>query len=65
MPRFLVSVQKSMYATGGITVEAKDEDKAVEKVQKDIDMGKIQTTSILWEAAEYEDCSFKTTGDCE
>ena len=65
MPKFNVSVEKRMYATGSVSVTAKDADSAIRKVRTLIDQGKLQTTSVEWNEPEYEDSSFDTTGDVD
>ena len=65
MPKFNVSVEKRMYATGSVTVTARNAVAAIRIVQKKIDQGKLQTTSIDWGDTQYEDCSFYTTGDVD
>jgi len=66
MPKFTVSVEKRLYCTGSIEVNAENADQAVQAVQILIDQGKIQTTEIKnWSDPEYEDCSFTTTGDVD
>ena len=65
MPKYSVSVEKKQYCTGSVTVTAKDADAAIGKVKGRIDKGKFQTTDIEWGDAQYEDCSFATTGDVD
>jgi hypothetical protein len=65
MPKFKVSVEKKEYRTGSVTVNANNADAAIEKVKNRIDKGKLQTTDIEWGDAQYEDCSFATTGDVD
>lgn len=62
---FRVSVEKKEYRTGSIPVGAKNADAAIKKVKALIDSGKLQTTDIDWGDAQYEDCSFATTGDVD
>lgn len=63
--KFVVSVEKRMYATGSVTVEADNEAQAIEMVNDQIDSGKLQTTDIVWSAPQYEDLSFVVTGDVD
>jgi len=65
MPKFKVSVEKRMYCTGAVEVEAQDADAAQEDVQEHINRGTLQTTTVEWNDPEYEDCSFATTGDVD
>lgn len=65
MPKFKVSVEKRMYCTGAVEVEAQDADAALEEVQGRINMGTLQTTAVEWNDPEYEDCSLTTTGDVD
>jgi hypothetical protein len=65
MPKFSVSIEKRMYCTGIIEVEAENADVALEDVQGRINMGILQTTTVEWNDPEYEDCSFTTTGDVD
>lgn len=65
MPKFKVSVEKTLYCTGSVEVTAKDSDAALKKVSDKINSGKLQTTSINWGDVEYQDNSFQTTGDVE
>lgn len=64
--KYKVSVEKRMYATGTVVVtNAESEEHAVSTVRDMIDRGELQTTSVKWGDAEYEDSSFDTTGDVE
>lgn len=63
--KFKVSVEKTMYTTGAVEVEANTEEEAIKKIEGQIDIGELQTTSVEWDDLQYEDCSFKTTGDVE
>jgi hypothetical protein len=65
MPKFKVSVEKRMYCTGAVEVEAQDADAALEEVKSQINMGALQTDSVEWDDPEYEDCSLTTTGDVD
>jgi hypothetical protein len=65
MPKFKVSVEKRMYCTGAVEVEAQDADAALEEVKSQINMGALQTDSVEWDDPEYEDCSLATTGDVD
>lgn len=65
MPKFNVSVEKRMYATGSVSVTARDADGAIRKVRTLIDQGKLQTTSVEWNEPQYEDSSFDATGDVD
>ena len=62
---FKVSVEKQMYATGEVTVDCDTERQAVELVENQILKGYLQTTAVDWSDAQYEDCSFTTTGDVD
>ena len=63
--KFKVSVEKRLYATGAVEVDCDNHEQAVEMIQSQIDKDELQTSSILWDEANYEDCSFTTTGDVE
>jgi hypothetical protein len=65
MKKFKVSVERKLYVTGFVEVEATDEQAAYRDVANRIDNGKIQTTSVDWSEPEYEDYSFEATGDVE
>lgn len=65
MTKFTVSVEKRLYATGAVEIEAENADKAIEIVEERINKGELQTTAIEWGESEYEDMSFKTTGDVD
>ena len=69
MPTFKVSVNKTYYQTGTISVEADDEDQAIQKVHKMMVDPKmpLQTFDprINWGGLVYEDDSFTTTGDID
>ena len=62
---FEVMVEKTIYATGKLTVDCENIDQAIESVQNKINRGEIQTTDIEWSDLIYEDCSFQTTGDVD
>ena len=63
--KFKVSVEKRLYCTGAVTIEASDEDTAIDIVQQQIERGELQTTAVNWGDPVYEDCSFETTGDVD
>jgi hypothetical protein len=65
MKRFRVPVERKLYVTGFVEVEATDERAAIRDVASRIDNGKIQTTDAVWGDPEYEDHSFDATGDVE
>jgi hypothetical protein len=65
MKKFKVLVERRMYVTGFVEVEAADERAAIRDVAPRIDNGKIQTTDAIWGDPEYEDHSFFATGDVE
>ena len=62
---FEVMVEKTIYATGKVTVDCENIDQAIESVQNKINRGEIQTTDIEWSDLIYKDCSFQTTGDVD
>lgn len=62
---FSVNLEKTLYCTGSVNVQAESEDKAIELIEARIDKGELQTTAIMWGDPTYEDMSFKTTGDVE
>jgi hypothetical protein len=63
--KFMVSVEKRMYATGKVEVDCDNADQAVKMVQNQIDNGVLQTTDIEWGDSQYEDCSFAVTEDLD
>lgn len=63
MPKFEVTVEKTMTCSGIIEVEAVDADAALKQISDRINSGKLQTTAINWDDPEYDDNSFQTTGD--
>lgn len=65
MPMFTVSVEKKLYCTGNVVIEADNADEAIEKVDEQIKKGTLQMNNIEWDDPEYEDCSFGTTGDVD
>jgi hypothetical protein len=65
MPKFIVSVEKRLCYTGVVEVTAKGAVGAIAKVNRMIANGKLQTTAIAWDEGQYEDFSFKTTGDVD
>jgi hypothetical protein len=65
MPKYLVTVEKTLYCSGTVEVEAKDCHYAFFKVKDMIDAGELQTTDIEWDDPEYNDCSFGATGDID
>lgn len=65
MPEYEVNVEKRMYCTGVVKVNAINPDEAEEKVMNQISTGELQTTAVEWDDLEYEDGSFNTTGDVD
>ena len=65
MKEFNVTVEKTQYCSGIIKVKAPDADAALKKVSNQIQSGKLQTTAVNWDEPEYQDGTFKTTGDIE
>lgn len=65
MVKYDVRVEKRMYATGIVTIDADDSRDAIDVVQTQIDRGELQTTAVDWGDVRYEDLSFETTGDAE
>ena len=65
MKRFRVAVEKKMYATGFVEVEANNECDAIDDVRDRITSGETQTTDVEWDDPQYEDDSFDTTGDAD
>ena len=63
--KYLVSVEKRMYATGVVEVECESEEEAVLRVEQQINAGTLQTTAVDWSDAQYEDDTFCTTGDVD
>jgi hypothetical protein len=62
---FKVTVEKMTYYSGIVKVTAQNPRKAQSKVDKLIYTGKLQTTMVEWGDPDYEDGSFKTTGDVD
>jgi hypothetical protein len=60
-----VGVEKRLYATGTVEVEADDPDAAVEKVQDMIAANALRTQDVEWQDTVFEDMSFWTTGDVD
>ena len=44
--KFIVSVEKRMYATGAVEIDCENEEQAIKKVQRKIDNGELQTTEV-------------------
>ena len=65
MAKFNVSVEKKMYATGVVEVDANSADEAQEKVEKSINSGALEMSTVEWDEPEYEYGSFATTGDVD
>jgi len=61
--KYAVVVEKCMYFTGVVEVEAETEGLAFGMVCDQINSGALQTSSIEWDEGQYQDCSFSTTGD--
>ena len=56
--KFRVKVEKRLYCKGTVDVSAKNADAAIDRVRKNIESGKLQTTAVKWDDPQYEDCSF-------
>jgi hypothetical protein len=65
MPKFKVSVEKKLYCTGVVDITAKNSVEAIKKVNTKILTGKLQTTAIDWDDPQYEDFTFRVTGDVD
>jgi len=63
--KYKVSVEKRLYTTGIVEVEASTADEAIELVEEQIAKGYLQTTAVKWDDPTYEDDSFVTTGDVD
>ena len=65
MKNFNVTVEKMYRVSGVITVKANSPEEANDKIDDKILSGKLQTNDpkINWGDMDYEDSSFKTTGD--
>lgn len=63
--KFIVSVEKRLYATGTVEINCDTIEHAIELVESKIDNGELQTTAIEWDDPQYEDMSFMTTGDVD
>lgn len=60
-----VGVEKRLYATGAVKIEARTAEEAERKVRDNIFFGKLQTTEVNWEDPQYEAFSFDVVGDTE
>jgi len=65
MSNYLVQVEKQKYFTGAVSVQAESMNGAIAKTQERINTGALQSSGIDWNEGEYEDNTFKTTGDAE
>ena len=65
MKDFKVTVEKKYYVSGVVSVKANSFKEAQDKIDERILSGKLQTNDpkINWGDTDYEDSSFKTTGD--
>lgn len=63
--KFKVQVEKRMYALGTVEVDCNHAGEAIGMVQNQINNGILQTTHVKWDKAQYEDCSFDTTGEVD
>jgi len=63
--KYKVTVEKTQTCSGIIEVEAHGPVDAQDQVDRDIQSGTLQTTAVNWDDPEYDDGSFKTTGDTE
>ena len=63
--KYKVTVEKTQTCSGIVEVEADGPVAAQEAVDRDIESGKLQTTAVNWDDPDYNDGSFKTTGDIE
>jgi hypothetical protein len=63
--KYLVSVQKYMYATGKVEVEADSADDAIHKVEESIAMGQLKREDVEWGHSQNEEGTFETTGDVD
>lgn len=65
MPKFKVTVQKYMYASGVVTIDAPDAQAAEAAVQSSIQSRVLEMDTINWDDPVYEAGTFETTGDVE
>ena len=65
MKMYTVSVEKTLYCTGSVAIQASSAQAAENKVKKQINSGHLQTTAVVWSDPDYQDGSFQTTGDVE
>jgi len=63
--KYKVTVEKYMYSSGFVEVEAADSDSAIDFVQYKIESGELSMDSIDWGAPIYEEGTFNTSGDCD
>jgi uncharacterized protein involved in type VI secretion and phage assembly len=63
--KYKVTVEKTQTCSGIVEVEAGGPVAAQEAVDRDIESGTLQTTAVNWDDPDYNDGSFKTTGDIE
>jgi hypothetical protein len=65
MKLFDVSVERGMYCTGKVRVEAEDADGAEEEVKRRIRKMELREEDVEWGEPQDEDCSFQSTGDVD
>jgi len=65
MKKFKVSVERKLYVTGFVEVEAIDELAALREVNAGIAKGTILIRDAVWGDPEYEDHSFDAIGDVD
>ena len=63
--KYKVSVQKYMYATGIVEIEADSPEDAFENVELMIEKGELKREDVEWGEPCYEDGTFETTEDVD
>lgn len=63
--KYKVSVEKTLYCTGSVEVEADDPEQAEQVVDELINSCRLRTSDVCWEDPTYEEASLCTTGDVE
>ena len=63
--KYKVTVQKSMYASGVVEIEAASDGEAEELVQRQIEDGTLNKGDVLWDDPVDEEGSFEVSGDVE
>ena len=62
---YKVSVEKRLYQTAIVEIDASSEEEAIRLVQQKIDNGRLVDKDVAWGELMYEDGTFTTTGDVD